>query len=232
MSIFGVYEVEKKFLQSWLPPNMDFSKQDITQEGFHPIVFMLNSQKIKILSPCFGLSYWEWIPLLPYVHFKSEPNRPFQMSPILYVNSRLIVWGAQLVWKLNKVFATFEPKEQFPSPKFAMSITRNKQTTVQLTSDTNKLEWKTPEIIQNLQKVLPLLTTEAAIYAPSTQTYRIADYRFNLLKVADTSLHLNLKMPEMPFIHSVDIPPISKQAIGAFWGYFQWKLQWPQKINP
>jgi len=107
-SLNAVVQMPKCEIRPLLTKDLDFTPQDLTAEGFHPIIFQANTQCIRIFVSWFRMSYYEMIPLIPLIHFKGEPKVYYQTAPILYVSSILIVIGARIMWHLNKVCAKFK----------------------------------------------------------------------------------------------------------------------------
>lgn len=233
-AVMGVAALKKEVVEQLIPPDIALSAQDITPAGTHPVVFQLNKQKIRILLPFFTMNYYEFIPLIPHVHFKNAPDKPYQMSPILYVSSWLIVLGARIAWHLNKVWATFrmspEVNNFFDSASLGTAIYRSGVEAVVISTQAQGQPG--PETaFPNLEKIASMLNTDAIINSPDNQ-YWTASYRIEISKVQGITEDMQLHMPELPELSSLSFPSITDNVLGACKIDFSWKLAFPKKYNP
>jgi len=234
-SVMAISSMKKSDVKKMLPPDIALTAQSFTAPDEHPIVFQLNKQKIRILLPIFTINYYEFIPLIPLVHFKDNPSKNYQMSPILYVSSRLIVLGARIVWHLNKVFAKFsftpKVKTMFDAQDILAKISRKD------ISDAVSLQVNGEGFVGTmadfpyLVEFEPYLNTDAIINSPSNQ-YWTAVYRIAPAEVQGAPVHIDLNMPELPKLQEANVPSIAKALMGGFKINFRWTLQWPRKYVP
>jgi hypothetical protein len=180
------------------------------------------------------MNYYEFIPLIPLVHFKDNPSKNYQMSPILYVSSRLIVLGARIVWHLNKVFAKFrltpKVKTMFDAQDILTKIYRKRVEAV--SSEVHgEGDVGTMSDFPYLVEFEPYLNTDAIINSPTNQ-YWTAVYRIEPAEVQGSPVNIDLSMPELPELQNVIVPSIAKSLQGGFKINFRWTLEWPRKYTP
>ena len=238
-SIFAAVSMKKKDLNQFLTDDLAYTESHITKADEHPVIFMFNKQKIRILLPFFIMNYYEMIPLIPYVHFKENPSKSYQTSPILYVSSRMIVIGARIAWHLNKVFARFKvspPIQKFPEAKhLSTSVFREKINAINFISESSG-ETAKPKVFPNLQALTPLLSTDALILAyesaNSPNKYWTTAYQFNMVEVQPCTTKIELIDIEGLAKQTFNVPDINKNVFGSFRVKFNWKLPWPGRYFP
>lgn len=234
-SVFAAVSLSKRSIRSFITDDMDFSQTNLTTSDQHPVIFMLNRQKIRIILPIFAINYFEFIPLVPFVHFKDNPTKNYQTSPILYVSNYLIVLGAKIFWHLNKTLGRFKLQKglrSFPKTKYLkVQVCYQKTEAVKLLSQICG-EPGTPDSFPNMKSLMPLLTTDALmIRYPSGSTpakYWVSAYQFNPLYIQPCSTELDVEdvasFPEMERL----VPDIRESVLGSFFCHFHWKLPWPK----
>ncbi len=91
----------------FLPPELELSPQQISPEGTHPVLFFFNENRLH--SSWFSwpvFRYDELAFLIPYVNFKGQ-TEAYSYTPILFVDSLVVAWLGEFVWKFNKLMAEF-----------------------------------------------------------------------------------------------------------------------------
>ena len=194
---------------------------------------MFNTQKIHIFFSWFVIHYHEMIPLIPLVHFKHAPDKTYQMSPILYVSSRRIVWGAQTLWNLNKIFAKFRSKpaiRDLPRLEYLeQSVFRTGNKDIAISARIES-EAAAPETFPNFQVLNPLLNDDALIDAPGekyfTATYRIQPHRVQGIEATIDVFNIPGMKPG-----SYCVKSITRNLLGAFKLDFSWQLHFPKRAK-
>ena len=235
-SIFVPKAMKKEVLRPLLTTDLDFTAQSFTAADEHPVIFMFNTQKIRIIFPFFTMNYYEMIPLIPYVHFKTAPETSYQMSPILYVSSLLIVIGARIAWHLNKVWAKFNlsaPVKDFPKVKYLNEQVSYKFIeAITLEANAEGASGK-PEDFPNYMNLFQLLATNALINTPDPNPeYWLAYYKMTTREIQGATATVDVKdvngLPKMKF----STASIANDPMGSFRVYFEWDLGWPRKYTP
>jgi hypothetical protein len=238
-SIFAAVSMKKEDLNQFMTDDLAYTETDLTPPDEHPVIYMFNQQKIRILLPFFIMNYYEMIPLIPYVHFKDNPSKSYQTSPILYVSSRLIVLGARIVWHLNKVFAAFQvnpPIKDFPVVKhMSIQVFRDTINAINFTSQVAG-ETGIPSAFPNVNTLAPLLTTDALIvsYASGSNLnkYWTTAYQFDMTEVQPSTTTIDVINIEGLPKQTFHVPSIAAQVLGSFRVTFNWKLPWPGRYYP
>lgn len=239
-SVFAAISMEKTALAGFLTPDLGFTPCELVPENEHPVVYMLNRQKIRIFLPFLIMHYWEMIPLIPYVHFKDKPDKPYQTSPILYVSSWMIVLGARIMWHLNKVCARFDvapPMKQLPTVKhLSAQVFRKTTKAITLTAEISGSSGA-PSSFPNAETLSRLLSSDALIVSYASDAgkqnrYWTAAYQFKMQEVQPCSARIDVLdivgLPKATF----SVPPITDAVLGAFRVDFSWKLPWPGAYKP
>jgi len=233
-SLNAVVQMPKCEIRPLLTKDLDFTPQDFTAEGYHPIIFQANTQCIRIFVSWFRMSYYEMIPLIPLIHFKGEPKVYYQSAPILYVSSILIVIGARIAWHLNKVCAKFKLSNKvknMPKVKYINErVIKNSITAITMESEAAG-ETQAPTAFPNFEKIEPLFNHDALIYNGKLDYWR-APYSIVAHEVQPTTakVHIN-NIPNM-VAQSFNIPSIEDSPLGAYRLNFSWTLFIPKKISP
>lgn len=238
-SVFAAISMKKKDLNQFLTDDLAFTESELTAEDEHPVIYMFNKQKIRILFPFFIMNYYEMIPLIPYIHFKDNPSKSYQTSPILYVSSRLIVFGARIAWHLNKVFATFKVAPEItklPLTKhMTLEVYREKINAINFKSMVVG-ETQKPAAFTNLQVLKPLLSTDALIVSYSSgnnpNKYWTTAYKFEMVEVQPCTTKIEVLAIEGLPKERIDVPSIIENQLGSFRVKFKWKLPWPGRFYP
>jgi hypothetical protein len=238
-SIFAAVPMKKNNLNQFLTTDLDYSETGITPPDEHPVIYMLNMQKIRILLPCFIMNYYEMIPLIPYIHFKDNPTKNYQTSPILYVSSLMIVIGARIMWHLNKVWAKFKVEPQVQNlPKVKHLSAQVFRSTINAINIESKIDGETrkPHDFQNVNTLIPLLSTDALIvsYASGTSPnkYWTTAYQFAMEEVQPCITEIDVIAIDGLPVQKFNVPGIQTSVLGSFRVYFKWKLPWPRRYNP
>ncbi|TAE19349.1 MAG: hypothetical protein EAZ95_02025 [Bacteroidetes bacterium] len=233
-AIMAISSVKKSEVVKMLPPAVALSPQTFTPEDEHPVVFLFNKQRIRLMFRYLYIDYYEFIPLIPLVHFRDNPNRHYQMSPILYVNSRRVVFGATVVWPLNKVMAkfSFTPaiNDFFGAPDIVGQIDRSANTGKVLLDSHAEGKIGIMKDFPHLENFLPHLNTDAIISSP-THDYWTANYRIKTSIVQGMRANVGLDIPELRELKSFEAPSISQTLFGAFRIKFSWTLARPIKYH-
>jgi hypothetical protein len=242
-SIFVPTSLKKTDLQPLLTKDLDFTAQNFTAEDEHPVVFMFNSQKIRLFFPFLVMNYYEMIPLIPYVHFKKNPLISYQTSPILYVSSLMIIIGARIVWHLNKVLGTFNlsiPMDKFSEVKymkeevFSKHIFNAKENAKAIKMEaTADGEVGSIEKFPNFEKLWPLFNTNALIYNNDVNPkYLIAPYIMTVASLQGVTAKIAVDnitgLPPMKF----ETESINTNVLGSFWVSFEWDLWMTKTYDP
>ena len=241
-SVFSTVSLSKEEIKSYkmITDDLDFKAQNFTKEGDHPVIFMLNTQKIHIFFKWFTVRYHEMIPLLPYIKFKKDPeDTPYQCSPILYVDNLGIIIGARILWHLNKVWARFVLNKpiskvneggKYTSLVYSKSLFSKKkavQAEVTLIGSEGEIE-NFPNLV-NLSK---LFLTNALIYNfNSPPEYWVANYIVKMKSAQGAESTVETfgikRFPNKKF----KIPSITENVLGAFKLKFDWYLHKPTKVS-
>ncbi len=225
-SVFAAISMKKAALAGFLTSDLGFTPCALVPEDEHPVVYMLNRQKIRMFLPFFIMHYWEMIPLIPYVHFKDKPEKPYQTSPILYVSSWMIVLGARIMWHLNKVCAKFDvtpPMKQLPAVKHLSAQVFRKTTKAITISAELTGDGGAPSGFPNAEQLGGLLSSDALIvsYAsgPGTQDkYWTAAYQFTIQEVQPCNARIDVLDVEGLPRETFSVPPITDAVLGSLPG--------------
>lgn len=218
-------------LRPLLTKDLDFTPQDFTPEGYHPVIFQANTQHIHVFFNWFRMTYYEMIPLISYIHFKDNPSVSYQSAPLLYVSNWWIVIGARILWHLNKVIGKFNlsaPVKNFPEVKHikeqvffsnVLAITMN----TKAAGPVGK-----PEDFPNFQKISTLFMRDAMIYNNLLE-YWIAKYEVQVQSVQPAESEIEVNNVAGLSAASYTSPSIEKSVLGAFQVNFTWQLWEPTK---
>lgn len=241
-SLFVPTAMKKSDLKPLITEAVDFSPQSFTAPDEHPVVFMFNKQKIRIILPFFILNYYEMIPLIPHVHFKNNPTKEFQMSPILYVSSRLIVIGARIFFHLNKVLGVMKlttPMKNFPKVKsikedvFRKNFWNCKKTySLDMTAIADGIEGL-PSEFPNYLNIESWFNCDAIINTPDPDAkYWTAVYKMQTRKIMAANAKVDIKNLEGIKPQIIISESIKSNPLGSFWVNFEWDLAVPKKYKP
>ncbi|ANQ50445.1 hypothetical protein MY04_3077 [Flammeovirga sp. MY04] len=231
-AILAATSYPKSEVTKLIPKEIGLSEQTLTPEGEHPIVFMFNTQKIHIFFSFFTMRYYEMIPLVPYVHFKNNPTVNYQMSPILYVNSFLIVLGGQLMWHINKVLGKFKvplPISDFPKVKhYSEKVFRKHIEAIEMNAEADG-DTGVISDFPNAEKLRELWHTNAIVN--NDTTFWTAQYQVTDKEVQPAKVAIDLKDIDGLPSEKMEIPSIKNTILGGLRLKFDWKLWWPKKYN-
>ncbi|WP_281613425.1 hypothetical protein [Flammeovirga sp. SubArs3] len=232
-AILAATSLPKKILRKLLPDTIDFTSQNYTSGDDHPVIYMFNEQVIHIFFSFFKVKYKEMIPLIPFVHFKDNPSVNYQTSPILYVDSLLIVFGGQVMWHLNKVIGKFmgtSEIQHFSKMKYlSHKVFRENIETITMTA-TPTGEVGTIDDFPYCKQLSELWHTGAIIN--NETTFWTARYEVIDKSVQGAAVNIQVKDIEGLPSQTLDIPPIQENILGGFQLTFDWKLWWPKKYQP
>ncbi|OHX67225.1 hypothetical protein [Flammeovirga pacifica] len=231
-AILGATAYPKDEVKKLLPQEIDLSDQDLTSAQEHPVVFMFNTQKIHIFFKFFTMRYYEMIPLIPYVHFKNDPKVNYQMSPILYVSSFLIVLGGQLLWHINKVLGKFKvplPISDFPKVKhYKQKVYRKHIEAIEMSAEADGQTGSIADF-PNAEKLSQLWHTNAIVN--NDTTFWTAQYEVVDKEVQPAKVTIDIKDIEGLSNKNFSIPSVKNSVLGGLRLKFDWKLWWPKKYN-
>lgn len=231
-SINAVVAMPKCELRPLLTKDLDFTPQNFTPEGSHPVIFQANTQHIHVFFKWFKLTYYEMIPLIPYIHFKSNPSVSYQSAPILYVSKWSIVIGARILWHLNKVVGKFKlsiPVSEFAKVKH-LSEEVFRKNVLAVTMDSKAAgEVGKPEDFPNFQKISTLFMRDAMIYNDLLQ-YWVAKYEVEVQSVQPATSVIEINNIPGLSAGKYESPSIKDSLLGAFQINFSWKLWEPKQV--
>ncbi len=99
--------LDASVVASLLPPELELSAQSISPAGQHPFLVFFNHNRLHAtFFPWINFPYNELAFLIPYVNFKGQ-SETYAFTPILYVDSRIVSWLGEYMWKFNKLYANF-----------------------------------------------------------------------------------------------------------------------------
>lgn len=232
-SLNVVVAVPKDELRPLLTDDLDFTPQNFTEEGYHPVIFQANTQLIRVLFPCFRKRYYEMIPLIPYIHFKNKPEVSYQSAPILYVSSWAVVFGARLLWHLNKVLSKFKlstPVRELPKVgKLREQVWRKSVEAIDLNATVAGSTGKAADF-PNFQKVSTLFIRNALIYNDKSQ-YWAARYQVEVGEVQPVEGEVIVKNVEGLESKTYTAPGIDKALLGGYRYRFKWWLWKPKRYR-
>jgi hypothetical protein len=233
-SINAVVAVPKCELSPLLTKDLDFTPQDFTPEGYHPVIFQANTQHIHVFFKWLKMTYYEMIPLISYIHFKDNPSVSYQSAPILYVSRWSIVFGARILWHLNKVVGKFSlsaPVADFPKVKYISEKVFRKNV-LAITMDSKAVgEPGKPEDFPNFQKISTLFMRDALIYNDLLQYWKAKyEVQVSSIQAAESVIDVN-NVPGMKAAQYRS-PSITESVLGAFQINFSWQLWEPEQVNP
>ena len=230
-SIIAAVAMKKEVIRKIIPEGIEFTSQDLTPEDEHPVLYMFNKQKIRVFFPWLTRNYYEMIPLIPWVHLTKEPGKNYQMAPILYVSSLMVVIGARILWHLNKVWAKMKvnpPMQDFPKTKYVNeTVFRKGIEAIQMNAAADG-ELGKPPAFPNLQKLSPMLLTDALINAPGPVFYT-AVYQVTMNEVQGANVKIEVLNIDGWPDGSFSVPSINNAVLGGFFLNFSWNLYWPKK---
>jgi hypothetical protein len=173
------------------------------------------------------------IPLIPWVHLKKDPEKNYQMAPILYVSSIMIVIGARILWHLNKVWSRMKvapPIKNFPEVRYVdEKVFRKGSEAIQMHADADGNIGK-PSDFPNLEKLSPMLLTDALINAPGPVFYS-AVYQVTMIEVQPAKVKIDIKNIQGLPVGEMVLPGINQSVLGGFFLNFSWNLYWPKKMK-
>ncbi len=102
-----------ELVASWLPPELELAPQSVSPAGHHPcnLLFGIERKVYFNINPLFKFDYHEFGLVIPYTRWKDPRytyDGPFLFTPIIFVDSKLVSFGGEVVFGFPKRIAQFD----------------------------------------------------------------------------------------------------------------------------